>query len=403
MAALPQKAGADEDAPPKNVIPLRLPDMDDDKQPGARFVRRAVGWTLGLLAGLVVVGLIVSALVKMDVTVKTAGTLEPVRIHPVRAMEGGAIREVLVATGDTVEAGEVVLRLDTLGLATQLAQLEAQHRTAEIDRRRSSSADPLERGQGAERAAAARARLNSSLAALRQRMIEYDLGTNLDSLLAAHRPGRHVALDQAVGEVRAAEAELRLSGQQIGMQDLTAFDRAKLDAQMDQLSAQIRATRERMNRLEVRAPIAGVVLTQDIEKLPGVVVAEGTPLLEIADPREWRVELRVSERDAHRIEIGDSVKVEVQAFDQDERELLGGRVVFVSEEPVSAAASGAAGAVAAPVVGAGQYRVLASLDRRQLENGGEKFRRGYTVQGNVITRSGRILTLLWNYLTEKLS
>jgi hypothetical protein len=47
--------------------------------------------------------------------------------------------------------------------------------------------------------------------------------------------------------------------------------------------------------------------------------------------------------------------------------------------------------------------VTATLDRRQLEKMGiENFRRGYTVQGNVITKSGRIVTLLWNYLTEKL-
>jgi hypothetical protein len=31
----------------------------------------------------------------------------------------------------------------------------------------------------------------------------------------------------------------------------------------------------------------------------------------------------------------------------------------------------------------------------------EKSRRGYSVQGNVITRSGRIVTLIWNYITEK--
>lgn len=400
--ALPRKSDPAEEGAPKNVIPLRLPEMHDDAQPGARFVRRAVGSTLGLLAFLVVAGLLVASLVKMDVTVKAVGTLEPVRIHPVRAMEGGAIREVLVATGDTVEAGKTVIRLDTLALATSLAQLEAQYRTAEIDRRRSSTADPLERSQGAERTASARARLSSSMAALRQRMIEYDLGSNPDSLLAAHRPGRHVAIDQAVGEVRAAEAELRLSGRQIGMQDLTAFDRAKLDAQMAQLQAQIRATRERLDRLEVRAPITGVVLTEEIEKLPGAVVAEGTPLLEIADPREWRVELRVSERDANRIEIGDSVKVEVQAFDQDERELLGGRVIYVSQEPLGAGGQGAGGAAAAPTAGTGQYRVLATLDRAQLQGESGRFRRGYTVQGNVITRSGRIITLLWNYVAEKL-
>jgi hypothetical protein len=79
----------------------------------------------------------------------------------------------------------------------------------------------------------------------------------------------------------------------------------------------------------------------------------------------------------------------------------------VAPEPLSAqgqaAGSSAAGGTQAAQPSSGAYRVTASLDRRQLEKMGiENFRRGYTVQGNVITRSGRIVTLLWNYLTEKL-
>ena len=65
-------------------------------------------------------------------------------------------------------------------------------------------------------------------------------------------------------------------------------------------------------------------------------------------------------------------------------------------------ADGGGGAPVAAIP-SGFYRVTATLDRKQLEKMGiENFRRGYTVQGNVITRSGRIITLLWNYLSEKM-
>lgn len=390
----------------RGVIPLRLPDLPHEGQPGASFVRRAVGLTLMTIAGLVAAGTLVASVVKMDVTVKAAGVLEPIRIYPVRAIEGGAVRDVLVKTGDTVRAGQVLVRLDTVALASTLAQLEAQYRAADIDRRRSATADPLEREQNQERAAQARSRLSAALATLRQRMVEYDLGTNADSLLAAYVPGRHVTLDQAVGEVRSAQADLRLSGAEGGLQELSRFDREKLGTQMDQLAAQIAAVRERLARLTIRAPTDGMVLTEQLERLSGAFVREGEQIVELGDENDWRVLLSVSEHDVHKIELGDSVKVDLLAFDESERQQLRGSVSYVAPEPLSAqsaANGGAAAPVVLPPAGAGGYRVIASLDRAQLEKMGlDRFRRGYSVQGYVITRSGRIVTLLWNYLTEKL-
>ncbi len=385
-----------------NVIPLRLPDLPHEGQPGARFVFRSVSLTMLILAVLFVGALLVSVFVRMDVTVEAGGVLEPIRLYPIRAMEGGPVREVFVETGDTVQKGALLARLDTVEVASSIAQLEAQLRAADVDRRRSASADPLQLRQSADRAAQARARLSAALALVRQRMVEYDLGTNVDSLLANHVPGRHVALDQAVGDVRSAQADIRLSAGEGDLQALSRFDREKLGTQIDQLTAQINALRARKEQLTIVAPTDGVVLTDELERLPGSFVREGDQVFELADLRDWRVQLTVSERDVHKILVGDSVKVELVAWDQSEREQLGGRVVYVSPEPLTVQAP-SGGATGAPTsVPTGSYRVIATLDRAQLEKVGiTKFRRGYTVQGNVITRSGRIITLLGDYLMEK--
>jgi HlyD family secretion protein len=386
------------------VIPLRLPSLPHEGQPGSRFVLRAVSLTMLTLGALFVIALLVAVLVKMDVTVKAGGVLEPVRLYPLRAMEGGPVREVYVQTGDTVHRGQVLARLDTLEISGQIAQLRAQLRATEVDRLRSASADPLQQRQSAERAGQARARLSSSMAALRQRMVEYDLGTNADSLLAHYLPGRHVALDEAVGEVRSAQADIRLSAGEGDIQARSRFDRVKLGSQMDQLSAQITTLEARKERLSLVAPTNGVVLTEELERLPGTFVRAGDQIIELADLNDWRVQLTVSERDVHRIALGDSVKVDLPAFDQSEREQLGGRVVYVSPEPLTAQAPAGGATGPATTLPTGSYRVIATLRRSQLERMGiEKFRRGYTVQGHVITRSGRIITLLWNYLAEKLN
>jgi multidrug resistance efflux pump len=388
------------------VIPLRLPHLGDEGQPGGRFVKRAVSITLSVIALLTLVGVVVSLVVSMDVTVKSAGVLEPVNVWPIRAQAAGPIHEVLVQSGDTVKAGDVVIRLDVLGLETQLAQLEAQHSAARIDRDRSQAGTPLERRQQQERRDAAQARLTRARAVLMQRMVEHGFGTNADSLLASWRPGGHVMLDQAIGDVRAAEADIRLNSTETDMLSLRGFDERRADTEMARLQAQIRETRERIDRATITAPSGGVVLTEQLERLAGASVREGETLMEVGELGEWRVTMLVPERDVHKIKLGDPVRLEVQAFDQRDRRQLEGRVAHVSAEPFGTPGGGgdaSAGAAAAPT-GPGLYRVVASLDRGQVQREElDRFRRGYSVQANVVTRSGRIAELLWAYIIEKLN
>jgi multidrug resistance efflux pump len=386
-----------------SVIPLRLPDLGDEGQPGGRFVKRAVSVTLSIIGLVMLVAVIVSLLVSMDVTVKSAGVLEPVNVWPIRAEAAGPIREVLVKSGDTVKAGDIVIRLDALALETQLAQLQAQHSAAQIDRDRSQAGTPMERRQQQERRDAAQAHLTRARAVLVQRMVEHGFGTNVDSLLRAWRPGGHVMLDQAIGDVRSAEADIRLNSTETDMLSLRGFDERRADTEMARLQAQIREVRERIERATITAPSGGVVLTEQLERMEGSYVREGETLLEVGETGEWRVTMLVPERDVNKIKVGDPVRLEVQAFDQRDRRQLEGSVSHVSAEPFSAP-GGDATAGKATTTASGLYRVVASLDRGQVQREElDRFRRGYSVQANVVTRSGKIAELLWGYLMEKLN
>lgn len=391
-------------APPKTperALTHRLPDLEDEGQPGGRFVKRAVSLTLGVIGAMAAIALVASFLVKMDVTVKAAGVMEPVRVHPVRSMVAGSVAEVMVGSGDTVAAGQVLIRLDALAMEAQLSQLEAQYRAAAADRQRSLAGAPLERRQQADRLRGAQARLTSARAALVQRMVEHGFGGSVDSLLAAYRPGAHVALDQAVGEVRAAEAEIRLNATDTEMLGLRSFDEQRAAAEMDRLAAQVRETRERLARTRISSPGGGVVLTEEIERLPGSFVREGETLLEVAERTEWRVTMAVNERDVNRIRVGDPVRFEIRAFSQADRRQLEGRVVHVAGEPGRQGEGSAAPAAAAAP---GMYRVVAELDPMVLDpDAAQRLRRGYTVEANVVTRSGRVAELAWSYLMDKLN
>lgn len=377
---------------------FQLPELGNGRASGGRFIRRAVSITLLLLALLVAAALIVAFTVRVDDTIRAPGVLEPGRIWPVRTLEAGAVSEVLVQTGDTVRRGQTVIRLDPLLLQATLRDLEASYQAADIGLRKTTTEVPQQVREQEQRLAQAGARVVSARAALRQRMVENDLGVNVDSLLAVYRVGNHIVLDLAVAEVRAAEAERRLAAEQMESLRLGTFDRDAARVTRQQLAGQIETVRERIRRLDIPAPTAGVILTEQIERLPGSSVQAGQLLLEMAESDEWRVVLLVREGDVHKVRIGDPVKAEIQAFRVDERDLLRGTVVHIAADPMAAQAQGEQAAPAS----AGTYRVIAALDPRQLsEIGIAKLRRGYTVDGRVVTRSGRIIDLIGDYFQEK--
>ncbi|HEU0300176.1 MAG TPA: HlyD family efflux transporter periplasmic adaptor subunit [Longimicrobium sp.] len=383
--------------PVEPAAPHQLPEMRSGRGGTGPYIRRAVSIVLGLLALFLGTALVVAFAVRVDDVVGAQGVLEPGRVWPVRTLEAGMIREVLVQTGDTVARGQTVARLDPLFLRAALAELEAERRAGGIELRKVASETPHQRRQQAQLLAQADSRLVTARATLRQRMAENGYGIDVDSLLGAYRVGSHVALDLAVAEVRAAEAARRLVDEQTDALGLSRFARETGQVNLEQLDAQIGILRERLARLDITAPTSGLVLTEQIEQLPGSSVKEGDLLLEMAEPEQWRIILFVREGEVHKVRLGDSVKAEIQAFPMDERDLLRGSVVHVATEPVARTGDNVTRAAA------GSYRVIVAMDPRQLaELGAAKFRRGYTVEGRIIARSGRIIDLFWDHVQKRL-
>lgn len=372
---------------------LRLPHLDESKQPAAGIVKRTVTVTMLLIAGGAVFALIAASLVRMDVTVRARGALEPAAIWQVRAEEGGVVRDVLAGTGDTVEAGADLVRLDAFPLQASLSQLEAQLRALGIDARRLAVTADLEQQDNEQRRRQAQARLTAARAALLQRMVEHGLGTDVDSLRAVHVPGEHVAMDVALSEFDSALADARTSEGRVEATILQELDLERLAAERARLVAQIDEARLRLERMTIRTPRSGVVVTERVDRLQGSYVQQGAVLFEVAAPGAWHAHLSLSERDVHRVRVGDRVRVDVQAWSAAERRPLEGRITSISYEPVSPAAQ------TLPAV----YQATVEFPHDPLDGHPLALvRRGFTVEGHVITRSGRISTLVWHYLRDRL-
>ena len=253
--------------PARTKHELRLPLLDQRRVVGARFVQHAATTMLVTIGLLIVIAAFASTMVTVRITVDGNGVLEPIRVVPVRPLEDGLIDRVFVHAGDTVGAGQVLLQLDSLDLATKLATLEAQQRELQVARAKLVAGDPLNRERQVEQRRLAEAHLLRVHAALRDGLAMNRVNNNVDSVLAHYVAGEKIWLDMMMADIRSAESEVRLAGAEEQRLTLGRYDIEATSAKLAQLRASIIGDRARLARLDVRAPVAGVVLTEQLEKL----------------------------------------------------------------------------------------------------------------------------------------
>ena len=101
-----------------------------------------------------------------------------------------------------------------------------------------------------------------------------------------------------------SEREQRLKEYQ---RALAENDRARvqvLRAEIEQSQARIDLIEEQLGRIEIRAPFDGIVVRGDLSQMLGAPVQRGDLLFEIAPLDDYRILLRVDERDINEVKVG---------------------------------------------------------------------------------------------------
>lgn len=259
----------------------------------------------GAVAGLVVVGLGASSVVKVDQLVRAPGKLEPIRsTQDLKAPEDGVVTAVYVKEGQLVKQGQALVLLDPTILRGREQALSDQQTQLNL-----STNQELARLQGAlGETRAARRGLEQSRSILEQQLDE------LRGLQTQGAASRFQVLDY---EKQLSDVNARLSANSQQQRKLiaeSAQKRADFNSQQAQNQANQVETKTRLQRVTLRAPVRGTVL--NLKAKTGTVVnAAGDPLLQLVPTENLQARVFVSNQDLAFVHPGQSAEISVEAYD----------------------------------------------------------------------------------------
>lgn len=232
--------------------------------------------------------------------VQGQGSLVPERIQWVSAVSAGQVERVLLTPGTPVETDTLLVVLSNPDLELQALEAERQLVTA------SSELANLHATQRSQRLAQ-----QSIIASLSSDHHEARLRAEAD--LELSRKGFLSALEMSHSSAKAEELAGRVEFERRRLEALAeglSAQRAAQRAQIDRLQSIADFRRQQVQALRVRARVSGVL--QELPLQAGQWITPGTVLGKIVDPEKLKAELRISQTRMKDVQIGQSATIDTR-------------------------------------------------------------------------------------------
>ena len=292
-------------------------------------------------------------------------------VTPIAARVGGTVRVVPVVNNQAVDAGTVLVQIDTRDYELALARAQAELANAQAEAQAAQANVPItsttatsnvanargslagaeagiaEAQQGLEGAkaglVAAQARVreqdaNATKAArdverLRPLLDKQEIPQQQFDAAVADADAKKAAADSARGQVAAAEAAIRqadtrltqaqanreqasagLRSAQTAPEQMTAIRAraASAAARVQQADAAVKQAQLNLEYATVKAPVKGIVSKSTVE--PGQVIQPGQPLMVIVPLENVWITANFKETQLEDMRVGQRVKVDVDAY-----------------------------------------------------------------------------------------
>ena len=349
----------------------------------------------------------------------------------IQHLEGGIVASILVKDGDRVSVGQPLLELDKTQSRATLGQLSTRYYAAlALEARliaerdgldeiifpepllsRKTDSDVAESMHGeANIFAARRDSMRGQAEILEQRIAQYQQEIQgLEGQIRAERKQLALIAEersaeeklvakkltgmQRVIELKRDEAEIEgsrsrnianiararqsIAEEQLKILELSTQQASEVVAELRNtqtllfdVSERMRAARDVLQRTQVRSPLDGIVVDNQVHTVGGVI-SPGETLMDIVPSAERLiVEARVSPQDIDSVHVGLGAQIALTAFNRRNIPPLGGHVMFVSADRLTEERTGLAyflARIALPEEPAGAYADLELYPGMQAE------------------------------------
>ncbi|KQY26704.1 HlyD family type I secretion periplasmic adaptor subunit [Rhizobium sp. Root482] len=339
-----------------------------------------------VLAGFLIVGVGGwAAQAKLSGAVIASGyVVVPEQVKTIQHRDGGIVSEILVANGDAVKQGEILLRLDDTQtrveltiIETQLQQMNAMQARLRAERDDLASIDfdmkdvPASIIAGETKLFQENRRMLASQK--EQLLLQADqLGEQTHGFLAQSKANDREAaiIDQELdkldrllakglipiaqqrdilrqkarvegtrGELAAKNAEVlgRISELKVKLLSIDQEARKEaqstileLDAKLAELRERAVAATDRLTRMDVRAPVDGYVYDLQIHTLGGIMASGATVMSIVPHSDDLQVEVHIPPIDIDRVAVGQTARLRFTAFNQRTTPELQGDVAIIA-------------------------------------------------------------------------
>ncbi len=136
----------------------------------------------------------------------------------------------------------------------------------------------------------------------------------------------------AAAEIQAGETRLEILQLEKKFQEEVAGKLSETQSQLYDVDQRLAAITDKVNRIEIKAPVGGRVLGMEMHTLGGVIMP-GSPILDIVPQKEeLAIDAQVSPLDIDRIRLGLLAEVRFSAFKQALTPTTEGRVIAISAD-----------------------------------------------------------------------
>ncbi len=268
---------------------------------------------------------------KLESKVTASGDIRPVRYYDLTAEVAGTVQQIYVVEGDLVKKNQPLVRVDPTQFSSQVQVNEAGVRLSQVDVQNQMVAiQQAENNVNQIKAslAGAQADLERSQVDLKYSEVEFNRNQQLVEqglITKSVFDSVRSKFEQQKAVVRSNEARINQLKVQVKDAELTV-NRAKTslassEARVKQSQAQLNIQADQLRKTTRYSPIDGVVSYLPV-KVGQFVVANfsSSPLMTVADLSQINAEIKVDETDIADVQVGQKVKVKVDALGEIEIE-----------------------------------------------------------------------------------